>query len=237
MNRYIPNQHGAWAMLVVPFLCGLSLSGGSWLHVPLFLCWLVMYLFSFPLLLWIKTGRAARYRQPTLLYGVLLVPLLTTIVWMEPQLLWYSVILLLFFIPNMYFARKRKERALLNDVLAIVLFCSFVYPAAFVGEDMNWATASHLFLILVMYFCGTAVYVKTMIREKNNRIYYRISVCYHLLLLLMAGWWNVWLMIPAAILLLRSIWLPHLPLNIKTVGMIEILGAMLVCVSLIGFNN
>ncbi len=220
-------------MLILPFLCGLSLSGTSWLHIPLFVCWLIMYLFSFPLLLWIKTGRATRYRHPTLVYGLLLLPLLTVLVWIEPHLLWYGALLLLLFIPTMYFARARNERALLNDVLAIVLFCSFVYPVAYIGNAINWRITSELFIMLVLYFCGTAVYVKTMIREKDNRFYYRLSVGYHLVWLFLAGWWNMWMLVPAMLLLLRSLVLPRYQLRTRTVGLIELGGACMVGLSLI----
>lgn len=50
MKKYIPNQHGAWAMLVLPFLFGVAASQGQPIHIPLFACWLLIYLFSFPLL-------------------------------------------------------------------------------------------------------------------------------------------------------------------------------------------
>lgn len=50
MKKYIPNQHGAWAMLVLPFLFGVAASRGQLIHIPLFVCWLLIYLFSFPLL-------------------------------------------------------------------------------------------------------------------------------------------------------------------------------------------
>ncbi len=233
MNRYIPNQHGAWAMLILPFLCGLSLSGVSWLHIPLFLCWLVMYLFSFPLLLWIKTRRTSRYRNPTMIYGILLLPLLILLVWLKPQLLWYSGVLLLLFIPNIYFARARNERALLNDILAIILFCSFIYPVTYIGSETNWRLTSHTFIILVLYFCGTALYVKTMIREKNNRGFYQLSISYHILIFILAALYNRTLLFPATILLLRSITLPHLKLSTKTIGIIEILGALIVSLTLI----
>ena len=232
MNRYIPNQHGAWAMLLLPFLCGLSLSGANWLHIPLFLCWLVMYLFSFPLLRWIKTRRTTHYRNPTVVYGVILLPLLTILVWLKPQLLWYSGVLLLLFIPNIYFARVRNERALLNDILAIILFCSFIYPVTYIGNETNWRLTSHTFIILVLYFCGTVLYVKTMIREKNNRTFYHLSISYHILITILASLYNLILLIPAAILLLRSIILPQLKLQTQTIGIIEILVALLVSLTL-----
>src|SRR5690625_7821960 len=40
---WVPNQHGAWAMVIVPALAGVLLSGPSWRHVPLLGLWWVGY--------------------------------------------------------------------------------------------------------------------------------------------------------------------------------------------------
>src|SRR5690625_4543294 len=40
---WVPNQHGAWAMVIVPALSGVLLSGPSWRHVPLLGLWWVGY--------------------------------------------------------------------------------------------------------------------------------------------------------------------------------------------------
>lgn len=220
-------------MLVMPFICGLSVAGVSAYHALLFSAWLVLYLFSFPLLLWIKTGKTSRYRKPTWIYGILLLPLLAAVVYVWPLLFIYGIVLVLFFIPNIYYARTRNERALLNDLIAIFMFCSFVYPTAYVGGQINWMDIHILFCALVLYFAGTALYVKTMIRERKNPVYYYVSVGYHLLLLGLAVWWNPWLALPALILLIRSLGLPHFNLKIKAVGITEIGCAVIVCLFII----
>ncbi|WP_149093826.1 YwiC-like family protein [Paenibacillus terrae] len=222
MSRYIPNQHGAWAMLILPFLFGLAASRGDLIHIPLFVCWFFIYLFSFPVLQWIKTGSSERYRKPAVVYGVILLPLLISLIWFEPALIWYGVLLLLFFMANIYFAKTKNERALLNDIVAILLFCSFIYPVIYMGGGEDWRVATELFLLLVLYFIGTALYVKTIIRERKNIRYHYASIIYHLVILLFATWLKLPLFVPFLIFLIRAIWLPKLGLKAKQVGMAEI---------------
>ncbi|MDQ0496446.1 hypothetical protein QOZ95_004636 [Paenibacillus brasilensis] len=222
ISRYIPNQHGAWAMLILPFLFGLAASPREFIHIPLFVCWFFIYLFSFPVLQWIKTGNRERYCKPAVVYGAILLPFLVSLVWIKPVLIWYGVLLLFFFMANMYFAKMKNERALLNDIAAIIVFCSFIYPVVHIGEGGDWRTSTELFLLLVSYFTGTALYVKTIIRERKNKRYYYASVIYHLIIVLFAAWIKLFLAAPFLILLLRAIWLPKFELKAKQVGMAEI---------------
>ncbi|OWR32629.1 hypothetical protein CDO73_03240 [Saccharibacillus sp. O23] len=224
MNRYIPNQHGAWAMLLLPFLLGMSAVGPALVHIPLFLCWLTMYLFSFPVLQWIKTGKKERYLKPALLYGLMLVPLAAIVALSEPKLIGYGALLLIVFAIPARYAKAKNERALLNDIVAILLFCSFIYPVVYVGagREADWTQTTRLFLLMGLYFIGTALYVKTVIREKKNPRYYRASIAYHVLLIPFAAWLSVPLSAAFAVLLLRAIALPKLKLTVKHTGVAEI---------------
>ncbi|OWA37467.1 hypothetical protein B9G55_05275 [Saccharibacillus sp. O16] len=224
MNRYIPNQHGAWAMLLMPFLLGMSAAGAVLVHIPLFLCWLVMYLFSFPVLQWIKTGKKERYLKPSLLYGLMLVPLAATVALSEPKLIGYGALLLILFAIPARYAKAKNERALLNDIVAILLFCSFIYPVVYVGagSEADWTQTTQLFLLIGLYFIGTALYVKTVIREKKNPRYYQASITYHVLLIPFAVWLSLPLAAAFSLLLMRAILLPKLKLNVKHTGMVEI---------------
>ncbi|MFC7559613.1 YwiC-like family protein [Paenibacillus farraposensis] len=96
-------------MLILPFLFGLAASQGQFIHIPLFVCWFFIYLFSFPLLQWIKTGNSERYRKPVVVYGVILFPFLVSLVWFKPALVWYGALLLVFFMANMYYAKIKKN--------------------------------------------------------------------------------------------------------------------------------
>ncbi|ANF38517.1 membrane protein [Bacillus sp. CN2] len=42
MKAMIPKQHGAWAMLLIPFLLGMVKGGPVFWHIPLFLGWLFL---------------------------------------------------------------------------------------------------------------------------------------------------------------------------------------------------
>lgn len=211
-------------MLLLPFLLGISAVGAMPVHIPLFLCWLVMYLFSFPVLQWIKTGKTERYLKPTLLYGLILVPLAAFVAVSEPKLIGYGALLLIVFAVPAHYARAKNERALLNDIVAILLFCSFIYPVVYVGagSEADWTQTTWLFVLLGLYFIGTALYVKTIIREKKNPRYYQASTAYHTLLILFAAWLSVPLAAAFAILLLRAIVLPKMNLKVKHTGMAEI---------------
>lgn len=110
-------------MLVLPFLFGLAASRGELIHIPLFVCWFFIYLFSFPVLQWIKTGSSERYRKPAVVYGVILLPLLISLIWFEPALIWYGVLLLLF-LWLIFILQKRKMNVLYS--MTLLQFYSFV---------------------------------------------------------------------------------------------------------------
>lgn len=44
MKALIPKQHGAWAMLLIPFCLGTVKGGAVLWHIPLFLGWLFILL-------------------------------------------------------------------------------------------------------------------------------------------------------------------------------------------------
>ena len=46
-RKFVPPQHGAWAMLIVPYLAGLLVAGWTWVAAPLGIAWLAGYLLSY----------------------------------------------------------------------------------------------------------------------------------------------------------------------------------------------
>lgn len=219
---YVPNQHGAWAMLILPFLFGISASEAKWLQLPLFACWLLVYLFSFPVLQWVKTGKSERYRRPAIAYGILLTPVAIGILAVEPKLFWFTLPILPLFLINLYYAKKKDERALINDVAAILLFSYIVFPVWFVGGGGDYSTAVELFALSALYFVGTAFYVKTIIRERNNPAYYLASILYHAGLTLVGTLLDPWLVLPMSVLLARAAVLPKIGVTAKQAGITEI---------------
>ncbi|WP_379152303.1 YwiC-like family protein [Paenibacillus sp. sgz5001063] len=235
MKKYIPNQHGAWAMLVLPFLFGMAASQALFLHIPLFLCWLFIYLFIFQLLQGVKTRRFDRVLKPLKVYGLLLLPFVIYLTAAKPKLLWFALLALPLFAVNLYYARTKNERALLNDISGILLFCLMVFPVFYVGGGTSWETATELFILALLYFVGTALYVKTIIREKNNPKYYYASVVYHSLFILIGVFLFPSLTCPLLLLLARAASLPRTKITAKRTGMLEIVFSIMLYISVIIF--
>src|ERR1019366_9068822 len=91
---WVPNQHGAWAMLIVPFAVGALDTGPSWRHLPLLFAWLAGYFAFFAAGLWLRSRGKRRYWPPVPAYGVLTVVLGLVVIAVEPDVLHWAVVFL-----------------------------------------------------------------------------------------------------------------------------------------------
>lgn len=186
---WIPKQHGAWAMLTVPLLVGAIRSGWSLAHVPLTVCWIVGYLGFAAAGLWLRSGRKEVYLTPVLVYaGVSLVAGLALLA-LRPELAWWAPVFAPFAAVSLWYSSRRRDRALGNDVVTILaasLMTLVAASAGRLGETGNalGAAVSDAPLVgstlaLALYFVGTSLYVKTLIRERGSRAYRWASIGYH----------------------------------------------------------
>jgi len=218
----IPNQHGAWSMLVVPFVFGMAAAGPQWVHAPLFAAWLAAYFFSYAFLQWIRTRNSDMYVRPAILYAIALACFGGAAAFAAPRLLLYAPLFLPMLLVNMYYASRNRERALMNDFAAVIQFSLIVFVAYAAGGGRDPWFAAELFALSVLYYAGTVFYVKTMIREKRNRRFYFLSVGYHMALLAVsAALFPPLMLAPFAVLLVRAAWTPRANLSIKQAGMLE----------------
>ena len=96
-------------------------------------------------------------------------------------------------------------------------------PVAFdAGGGDDWARAWTLTAVLAAYYVGTLFYVKTMIRERESRPHYELSVGYHLAVTVVMAWVSWWLVALFAVLTARAAVLPGRGLSPKRVGIGEI---------------
>ena len=96
-------------------------------------------------------------------------------------------------------------------------------PVAFdAGGGDDWARAWTLTAVLAAYYVGTLVYVKTMIRERESRPHFVLSVGYHVIATVAMAWVSWWLVGLFALLALRAAVLPGRGLSPKQVGIGEI---------------
>ncbi|HEX6074361.1 MAG TPA: YwiC-like family protein [Micromonosporaceae bacterium] len=231
-RQFVPPQHGAWAMLVLPYLAGVIVAGFRWPDLPLLGAWIGGYLLSYYALQAVKTRRPGRFREQLLLYGAITAPLAVLVVAVRPEVLWYAPGYAVLLAVNAWYAWRRQERALLNDIAAVAQSCLMVFVTATVaGVPLGEVLVA--FLAVFGYFTGTVCYVKTMIRERDSVAYRWLSVAYHVVAFAVAAWLSLPLAVVFGWLLARAWIMPGGRLSPKQVGVIEIGNSALVLVAVI----
>lgn len=228
MKLFLPKQHGAWAMLIIPFWLSVVASGFIWQHIPLFSGWLLLYFATFPMLQMAKGKNVSFYRKWTFIYLIpaflfLMIPFVT-----RPSIAIFGLLMLPFFIVNLYFSKRKQDRALWNDFSAIIVFAIGGLASGFLANGkINEATIL-VFITSILFFIGSTFYVKTMIREKKNIVYKWISWIYHGLVpicFLLIGFSIVAIAyVPS---LVRAIYFYGKPYSMKKVGILEIVNSVL----------
>jgi hypothetical protein len=226
LRQWLPPQHGAWGMLLLPFGIGVIRGGPGWIHVPLLVAWLGGYLFSYYGQLAIKTRRPARVRPQLLGYGAATAVAGLAVLAAEPSLAWWAVAYVPLLAVNAWYARRRQDRALVNGIASTVegSLMAFVAVAA-VGA--SWRPVAPDAVALLLYFVGSLLYVKTMIRERGDAGYLRASIGFHVVALAVAGWLTPALLLPFGWFAVRAVLLPRRRVSVRQVGLLELLGALL----------
>ncbi|MGY3718205.1 YwiC-like family protein [Sutcliffiella cohnii] len=227
MKLVLPKQHGAWAMLLIPFLLSAFIGNASILHIPLFLGWLLLYLSTYPFLMAIKKKKPSLHWKWFFYYAFPALLFLIIVLYYHFPLFYFGVSLIPFFLINIYFARQKNERALLNDISAIIVFCIAGLASYHVGVESIDRTAWLLFMFNFLFFVGSTFYVKTMIREKNNRKYLFISWGYHIIAVVGMLFINPLLIIAFIPSLFRAFYFYGKSLSIMKLGIYEIINSAL----------
>jgi len=234
LRRFVPPQHGAWAMLAVPYLAGLVTAGFRWPALPLLGAWIGGYLLSYFVFQALKSRRPRRYRDQLLGYGLVAAPLLLVVLIAAPGVLWYAPAYAALFAVNAWYAWRRRERDLGNDLASVAESCLMVFVVATVAGTPPSAVLVP-FLLCAAYFAGTVPYVKTMIRERGNAAYHGWSIAYHVVALAVAAYLSPWAGVLFAWFLARAALFPRRGLTPKQIGITEIVNSvmLLTCIALI----
>ncbi|QHT56995.1 YwiC-like family protein [Cellulomonas sp. H30R-01] len=181
---WVPQQHGAWAMLVVPLVVGTVLAGPTWRHALLLVAWLVAFLAYNAAGLWLKASRRPRYRPPVGAYGVATAVLGGLLLAVTPSLLWWAPVFGVLLAVSLVCSARRADRSWLNDGVTVVAAMLMTVVAAGLGspgplpgagDPRAWAATG----LLAAYFLGTVPYVKSLIRDRGDRTVLAVSVGYH----------------------------------------------------------
>ncbi|MER7475896.1 YwiC-like family protein, partial [Micromonospora sp. NPDC000018] len=163
----MPPQHGAWAMLLLPFLAAVTVTGPHPLHLPLLGAALAAYPLSYFGLQAVKTGRFRRVRPQLTAYGVATVLCATPVLVARPAVLAYAPLYGVLAAVNAGHARRRRDRALLND-LAFVAQCGLLGFVVATVAGVPPTRVAGVTAVALGYLVGTILYVKTMIRERDS---------------------------------------------------------------------
>jgi hypothetical protein len=254
ISRWLPQQHGAWAFLLVPVLLGVSVAASTPLLAALVVAWVAAYPWSWFALEWSTSGARVRprYRTPLVAWSAVTVPLALLLVAARPWLVWAGLVYAVAFGVNLWFARRRADRALANDLVFMGQCASAVALAWAVGEPGfdGWmppptGTTPEVVWVLTaavaLAFTGSILHVKSLIRERRDPRWSRASVVYHLVTLplaLLLAWASTWwLLVPFVFLAARAVAVPRVvarrataaqpPLRPAVLGIVEAVGSAL----------
>lgn len=214
----ISNQHGALVMAFVPFIYAISLVGFEPIHLLLGFCWLCWYFFSYPFLNLFSKKATARNKKWAMIYA--LMALISGL-----PLLYYQLAILQFLVPivplvliQIYFAKQKDERNMLNDIAGILTFGVVGMATAYLtAEVYDWKILLHP----TLFFIATTFYIKSVVRERKNPRYHQYSLAIHAVLMVAYLYFSLPIAFAYAIALLRAWFVPKLKWNVKQVGISE----------------
>lgn len=178
----LPREHGAWAMLVAPPVIGGILAGISWLHLLLLGGLVAGYMSVGALLQYVRA--APRRRQPSMVrwsivYATIAAFALALPVWREPALLWIGALATVALPVDVVFVRLRRERALINGIISVMALTTGLLAAYQLGAGQLDRRALVAWLLCVLFFVGSLLFVKSMIRRRGDRSFLWGSASYH----------------------------------------------------------
>lgn len=212
----LPQQHGAWAFLAVPLVLGLVLAGATGVGLLFSAAWLLAYPASYYLgraviIRWRRgswTGLARRELAAAVPWLVAEGALATILVLLRPWLLAVAVILAGAWWVSLWLARTGRERGVTNDLL-LVLQAALAVPLLWAVTvdaappvDAWWAA-----LVCAVFFAGSVLHVKSLIREADDRRWAIGSRLYNAAALGM-GVLSPWLLLPFGAAAVRAFAVP-----------------------------
>lgn len=228
---WVPNQHGAWAMLATPLLVGILAAGPRWVHLPLTLFWFTGYFAFFATGLWLKSRRRRRYLPPVRAYGLATLVLGAVTAALDPAL---SALAPLFVVPlgvGLAASAARHDRALVSGLTTSLGSCLMTLVAYAAGGGTDTTRAWLLTAVLFAYFGGTVVYVKTMIRERDSVAHYLLSVGWHAVAVVVLAPVGTALAAVFVVLTIRAAMAAAFALSPKAVGIAEAVATVVVALS------
>lgn len=245
----LPKEHGAWAMVYVPFVLGVLVAGRiSWRVLLLGLATTFLFVARESLMAWWRARR--RGQRADTASRLLVIYLVLAALWGGPLvivdqlygLLPLSALVLVLLMVNVEQATRREERTVLAEVLAIVGLTATAPAAHYVACGRWESTAWWLWALSILYFVSSVFYVKlrVLIRHSRNdqqrqRARWQCGI-YHLFLLVgllvlsLSGNVSLFALIAFSPALARAGWHllnPSHQLDLRRIGVWEIIYSLI----------
>lgn len=212
----VPQQHGAWAFLAVPLLIGLFLVGLT-LPTGLFaVTWVLVYPASHylgrALVVRARRGTWSRIAKRELRdalpwIGATAIPAVL-LLGLRPWLVLVGLVLAALWLISLGLTRSGHERGITNDLLLVTQAALAVPLLGSVATD-SWPTSSAWWAaaICLIFFTGSVLHVKSLLRGADDRRWAIGSRVYHLASLSLAAL-SPWLLLPFGAAALRAFLVP-----------------------------
>ena len=222
----VPDQHGAWAFLVLPVALAAPVLAWHPVLVPLVAAWVAAYPAAWALAGRLAAPRPERFDRALRVWAPPAVACALVAVAWRPWLLAVGALYAAGFLVSLRYARARRERALANDVV-LVAQCAAMVPVlvAASGRPLG-APVPLLTAVGALALLGSTLHVKSLIRERRRPAYRWVSLglaaaCL-LASVLASPLVGVWLVVPAAAAVLRSLIVTDPTWRPARIGMVEL---------------
>lgn len=187
-DGWIPDQHGAWPMTVLPIVIGAALGGPTWEHLVLGFAWTTAFACFNAVEHWVKSPKRRRSAiiRAVVASGAVAAASGGAYLAFRPALVWWAV----GFVPlvgvALWEVRAGRERSI-PARLATITASSLMLPVAFSVSASGgfpgsvparvWVAAG----VLGAQFAGTVPTVRSMVRGRGDRRWVIGSVLFHAL--------------------------------------------------------
>jgi hypothetical protein len=185
-RQWMPRQHGAWAMLAVPFLIGVAASTAGLWQVVLAVASVAGYLASATGQAWLRARRREAFTLPLAAYGAAFAVLGLALVAAFPALLLSLVVIGPTAVLIVAGAKPGTRRDLANSVAQAAQALVLVPSAAWVSGAFDAGSVVVATGVGAAYLLGTVLVVRSVLRERGSRGFTALSVGFHAVLALPA---------------------------------------------------
>jgi hypothetical protein len=219
-------------MLATPLLLGVAVSGPDPWQLVVALAAVTGYLASATAQAWLRARRSPAYRRRLLLWAASFAGCGLALVVAWPELLLTLVVLLPAAAVTVAGARPGTPRDLGNSLAQVAQAVVLVPVTAWVSSAWDPEAVARMTVVAAVFLVGEVLVVRSVLRERGNVAFGRLSVGYHLVVVVAAAFalppasaiLAIALVVRAALLPVAQRHLaaaPH-PLRPVHVGMIEL---------------